>query len=287
MKKLVIPESYNYIAAFLTFQCNLTCSYCINANNTIDRRRKLLSGQEWVKGLERIVTRPGLPITFGGGEPTMHSDFYYLVNALHEKGYEMDLLTNSIFHVDAFMQQVKPEVFKREALYASIRVSYHPETMKANVLLDKVSKMLQAGYHIGIWAVGHPKYSKEIFDFGNEANKRGIDFRLKEFLGTYEGRVYGSYKYDDACVGVAMVRQVQCKTSELIIGPNGNIYRCHTDLYIDDDSHFQIGNILDEQFEIEDKYRRCDVYGFCNPCDIKVKYDRFQQMGHCAVDIIK
>ena len=35
-----------------------------------------------------------------------------------------------------------------------------------------------------------------------------------------------------------------------------------------------------------DEYRDCYVYGDCNPCDVKVKTNRFQQFGHTSVDII-
>jgi len=35
-----------------------------------------------------------------------------------------------------------------------------------------------------------------------------------------------------------------------------------------------------------DEYRDCKFYGDCNPCDIKVKTNRFQQSGHTSVDII-
>jgi len=77
-------------------------------------------------------------------------------------------------------------------------------------------------------------------------------------------------------------KKVLCRTTELIIGPNGNIYRCHSDLYA---NRKPIGNLLDSDFEIEDKFRECDFYGHCNPCDIKIKTNRFQQFGHTSVKI--
>jgi len=35
-----------------------------------------------------------------------------------------------------------------------------------------------------------------------------------------------------------------------------------------------------------DEYRECYFYGDCNPCDVKIKTNRFQQYGHTSVDII-
>ncbi|MBI5232727.1 MAG: radical SAM protein, partial [Deltaproteobacteria bacterium] len=39
------------------------------------------------------------------------------------------------------------------------------------------------------------------------------------------------------------------------------------------------------KFDIEDIFRVCHVFGHCNPCDIKVKTNRFQQWGHTSVEI--
>ena len=282
MKEIKLPTSYNYIAVFLTFMCNLKCSYCINANDTIDRRRRLLSGQEWVNALDCITSRPDLPLTLGGGEPTLHPDFYFIVNELHDLGHYMDLLTNSMFHVDVFMRQVGPEVFKRDAPYASIRVSYHPETMVAESVIYRVKKLLDKGYYVGIWSVDHPRYKGKIEEFAARCSKEGIDFRLKEFLGMYEGKLYGNYRYPGACRGDE-AGKVMCKTTELIIGPNGNVYRCHADLYLD---HTPIGHIMDENFFVKDIHRPCNIYGYCNPCDNKSpKYNRFQEKIHCSIHI--
>ena len=48
----------------------------------------------------------------------------------------------------------------------------------------------------------------------------GIDFRFKEFLGEYEGKLYGEYLYEGAC-DKNFKKQVLCKTTELIMGPDG------------------------------------------------------------------
>ncbi len=78
--------------------------------------------------------------------------------------------------------------------------------------------------------------------------------------------------------------EVLCKTTELIVGPGGEVYRCHHDLY---EGFPPIGNLLDEAFQIKDIFKPCSVYGFCNPCDIKVKTNRFQQYGHTSIEIIR
>ncbi|MFQ5441522.1 MAG: radical SAM protein [Thermodesulfobacteriota bacterium] len=279
-KPVIIPEHYNYIAVFLTLACNLTCSYCINSFGEVGSSKGHLSGPEWARALNRIVSRDNLPITLQGGEPSLHRDFFYILNHIRPE-LNIDILTNLQFDADEFMEKVSPERVKRASPYASIRVSYHPEVMELKPLVEKVLKLQGAGYSIGIWGVMHPSQEKEILDAEKYCRGAGIDFRLKEFLGEYNGKMYGTYRYPGAC-DKEFSKEVLCKTTELIIGPDGAVYRCHSDLY---EGRPPVGHITDPAFEIEDVFRPCSVFGHCNPCDIKVKTNRLQEFGHTSVEI--
>jgi hypothetical protein len=237
-----------------------------------------LSGDEWIGALNRI--EGDIPITLQGGEPSLHRDFYLIVNGIRPS-VPIDLLTNLQFDVDDFMKNVPPGRIRREAPYASIRVSYHPDTMKLGPTLAKVKKLLDHGYHVGLWTVAHPRYSAHIEYVKEQAAKLGIDFRTKEFLGVHEGQLYGTYKYEGACAN-AITAQCECKTTELLIAPDGMVFGCHSNLYSGIDP---IGNISDPDFVIKDDFRPCGHYGRCNPCDIKVKTNRFQEYGHTSVEI--
>ncbi|CAG1066239.1 hypothetical protein BAC1_01846 [uncultured bacterium] len=280
LKSIKIPDHYNYIAAFLTLACNLKCSYCINHYGSEGPARKRLSGQEWVRWLNRIVSRDDLPLTLQGGEPSLHKDFIYLINNLKPE-LHIDILTNLQFDVEEFISKVDPKRLRRNAPYASIRVSYHPEQMELAALVEKVLRMQDAGFSIGIWGVLHPSQEEIIRKAQAYCLSAGIDFRFKEFLGEHEGVMYGTFKYEGAC-SKAFERTVLCKTTELIMGSDGGVYKCHSDLY---EGREPVGNIIDPAFELEDVYRVCDAYGRCNPCDIKVKTNRLQQFGHTSVDI--
>jgi len=280
MKEIIIPSTYNYVAAFLTLYCNYHCSYCLNYFGEFKVSYKHLSGEEWVRGLNRITASDNLPITLQGGEPTLHKDFIYIINHLKPE-LNIDILTNLQLDVDEFIERVNPARLKRNASYASIRVSFHPEVMNLEETINKTLKMLNAGFSIAIWGVLHPRYEEVILKAKFLCEKYGIDFRTKEFLGRYNGKLYGTYKYPEACEGKA-TKDVLCKTTELIIGPDGRIYRCHSDLY---ENRLPIGHILDEGFSIIDEYRLCRFFSYCNPCDIKIKTDRFQQYGHTSVAI--
>lgn len=277
---LLVPASYNYIAAFLTLRCNLRCSYCINGFGALSRSRRLLTAQEWLAGLNRLHSRPDLPITLQGGEPSLHPGFYEIVTGVRPET-ALDLLTNLQFAPDLFMARVPASRLKRDAPYASIRVSYHPETMKLTELIAKVTTLLGQGYSVGVWAVEHPTQTAAIAEAEARCRAQGIDFRRKEFLGTHEGVMHGSYTYEGAVDSEAKAH-VECRTSELLIGPTGDLYRCHSDLYAD---RAPYGHLLDPDLRIEEGFRPCAVYGSCNPCDVKTKTNRFQQFGHTSVEI--
>ena len=284
MKPIKIPESYNYISAFLTMRCNLDCSFCLNAfSKSFKRGREEISGEEWVDSLNKIESRDDVPVTFSGGEPFLHKDFVYILNNV-KKELNIDILTNLSYEkgIENMIENVNPERIKRDSPYASIRVSYHPEQMNAEKLVSNVKRMKDAGFSIGIWSVlyPNPKQLSAINQMQFRCKDEDIEFRLKEYTGLYKGEVYGDYsKYPNASFSDKL-KNCLCKTSELLISPDGNVYRCHRDVFSEENP---IGNIT-KDFEL-DTFRKCDKYGQCHPCDVKVKTNYKQELGHTSVEI--
>lgn len=283
--EIVIPEEYNYIGAFVSLGCNLSCDYCINLNEENSTRksvsRKPMSGTNWAKAINRLhILNPDLPVTLQGGEPTLHKDFFDIVNEVNDN-IKLDLLTNMKFDVDEFISKINPKKFTREAKYAAIRVSYHPGQNDIDDLIRKTKKLNNAGFYIGIYSVMIPQNQAHIKEIQEKCLKEGIDFRIKEYLGFDGKEWHGTYKYPEA-ISQKVEKYCDCKTTELIIAPSGHVFRCHSDLY---ENRTPIGHILDPEFNIEQIYRSCYVFGHCNPCDIKVKTNRHQIFGHTSVDI--
>ena len=112
----------------------------------------------------------------------------------------MDLMTNLMFDVDEFIQNVPVWRFTRQAPYAPIRVSYHPGQNDIDQLIQKAMKLQEAGFRIGIYGIEHPSdaLNKHIHHTRDRCLELGLDFRLKEFLGQYEGTTYGTFKYQDS-----------------------------------------------------------------------------------------
>jgi MoaA/NifB/PqqE/SkfB family radical SAM enzyme len=279
---------HNYVAFFLSFACNLKCAYCINLHDNGSRseqaKRHYMSADDWIAAANRLVLRADLPLTLQGGEPTLYPEFYRFVNEVKPE-IKMDLMTNMMFDVDAFIARVPVWRFTREAPYAAIRVSYHPEQNSIDDLIAKTKKLQNAGFRIGLYGIEHPdpEIRKHILEVQERCLKLGLDFRLKEFLGEYSGKMFGTFKYDGSVLGESLKR-CECRTTEIIVDPAGFVYKCHADLYNGRDP---IAHILDEGFNEDsiDEFRECESFGTCNPCDVKVKTNRFQIFGHTSVEI--
>ena len=269
--KIIVPAPYNYISAFLTFACNFKCHYCINKYGSL-HQYKQMPVEDWIRGLNRIITTSDRPITITGGEPTLYKGFYKLIDWINPD-LNIDLLTNGNFNVEDFMKEVHPDRMKRDAKYASIRISFHPGYTDIHKLQHVAHSLHENGYSVGIWAVDTGAVPSHLID---DFEWLGIDFRTKEYLDAENG----TYQYPLAMDGKP--KPCLCKPSEMLIAPDGRLFRCHADLYRGIDSY---GHILDEVVTLPNEFLPCDQYGLCNPCDIKTKFDRFQQLGHCSVEI--
>jgi hypothetical protein len=276
------------VAFFLTLSCNLKCPYCINLHDNAARGgqtgRKILIAEDWIVAANRLVLRADLPLTLQGGEPTLYPGFYRFVNEVKPE-LKMDLMTNLMFDVDAFIRNVPVWRFTRKAPYAAIRVSYHPDQNDIDDLIAKTLKLQHAGFRIGLYGIEHPdpQLRAHILTIQERCLALGLDFRLKEFLGEYNGAMYGTFKYDGS-VAAQTLLTCECRTTEIIVDPAGYVYKCHADLYA---GRNPIAHILDADFNEDsiDQFRSCSYYGTCNPCDVKLKTNRFQIFGHTSVEI--
>lgn len=286
LKELEIPSEYNYAAVFLTLGCQLKCSYCINImdykRSSLVHERRAMTAKDWIEGLNRIEAREDLPLSIQGGEPTSHPDFYEIINGVNRP---MDLLTNCQFNISEFMERIPTWKFKRQAPYASIRVSFHPEQMELDDTVNRVRTLYEYGYQVGVWMVEVPDQMHIFSEAKHQFQRAGIDFRGKELLGEYKGVVYGHYRYPGAVEAPREnLKSCMCRTTELIIAPDGSVHRCHSDVY---NLRRGIGHILDEQFSLDRTFRFCPVFGDCSGCDVKVKTNRFQIHNHTSVEIIE
>jgi len=276
----MISKQFNYAEAFLTLTCNLNCSYCINKYDGVNRNREELSARKWAKAINRFNWQ--MPITLGGGEPTLYKEFYKILELIKPE-VNLELLTNLTFDPLEFVEKTSPKRFtKKEGAYKSIRVSYHPEKHNPTELINKVKFLQDSGFKIGIFGINHPDNMKPNIEIAEYARKKGLYFFIKDYLGEINNHKFGFLKYPDAISGKK--RQVLCRTKDILIGPEGNVYKCHRDLY---HNKHKLGNITNPDFKFKFRFRKCLDYGLCNPCDVKARTNRFLQMGDCNVEIVK
>jgi len=295
LKTVFLPRMYEYIGAFLTFDCNLKCPYCINRFGDFAWKNPPLNyrpAEQWLTALTRImgIHKTGtdiLPVTLCGGEPTCHPQFYDIVRGLYEYGYKTDLLTNLSFNVQEFVDNVPADVFIREIYYPTIRVSFHATVMpntKAfrKKFIDKVCFLRDSGYPIGIYTINTEEGIEANKSMAQLASVNNIAFYVKPYLGYDDnGVLRGRYTYPEALNEIK--RKAKCRTRELLISPSLDIYRCHHDLYKDINP---LGSLLDKDVSIDYMFRNCDNLGKCNPCDVKSKTSRHGTVGYTSVDII-
>lgn len=248
-----LPSMFNYIGILITLRCNFKCSYCLNWRMNKEER----DVDYWLKAIDRIET--DLPITLSGGEPSIHKAFFPLLMNLDKK---FDLLTNLSFDIDKFIENVSVDRFQNEKGYAPIRVSFHPGFSEKINVIERVRKMIDAGFRVGVYVVE------------TEDNKPVVEgLRKIEWLDLQVK------PYVDHEVKIKEKETGKCAISELIVGPDGNVYKCHRDLYKGEEP---IGELLTIP-NIDYEYRECNNVNECHPCDTKVKRNRFGKYGYTSV----
>lgn len=280
MNRIPVPKELNYVAAFLSLDCNHRCVYCINRPGEKLSSRSEASAATWLSYLNRLELPDDLPISFQGGEPSRHPEFFDILNGVRDD-LHVDLLTNLSFNVDEFTRAVAPRRFLRKSPYASIRVTYHPGQSNLDELLEKFVFLQARGYPVGLYSIEVPGHEALIQKAQERTKALGIDHRTKEYLGRWRGQIYGTYHYPDGLYA-KHTRSVSCRTTELLMAPDGKIFRCHRDLYVNENP---VGDIASGLYVPESKFRACDKFGNCNPCDLKRKTNRFQIHGHASVEV--
>lgn len=320
LPKLDIPPSCQYIGAFLTMACNLSCGYCINKPDQSQDRRKLYPGSkiitpdEWIAIFNRIPFNHTLPITLQGGEPTLYWHRKGIGEILAGTNHYYDLLTNFVMPPDKFVASLNGHKHKlmRGSIfgvpYQSIRVSYHAQEMKRiwedgiDELVRRCEALREYGFEVSadrektdvcIHMVAHPE---------NETPTINGDvlFTEKPFLGVHNGILYGDYLYPHSTDLIERgihheTLQCECRTKELLIDPVGDVWDCHYHLYqhwLGRGDYKPVGNMLDPEFSMERlaEFRPCNDYGRCIGCDTKRKNNRFmdlefKQKAHTSCEI--
>jgi len=281
-----LPGDYDYVGVYLTNVCHLSCPYCITghhgASYRAERLRQLIPSQ-WIEGLNRLELPEGIPVTLQGGEPFLYKGIWEILENVRHK---VDILTAlpPLLDRERFLRLKTLDWNKRETPYPTIRVSYHKGQNDYKELIRRLAELNDI-VSIGLYYLDHPAYEQEEYqEVKRFADEHGVELRKKEFLGLWDGKIYGTFLYEDAVLGQRKGVRVLCRNTVVPIGPDGTVYRCHSDLYFGRRA-LALGNITDESLEFPRGHLICDNYGLCSECDVKVKTNHHQIYGYTSVDI--
>jgi SAM-dependent methyltransferase len=283
--KNIVKVPYQYVsgnpywAGFLTLDCTSRCWYCIQhvcksefkvARTNYESNR--LSGEEWINFYNRLQKFKGHRLGIIGGEPTLHPDFFDIVNGI--KDYYMTITSNlTTDNIKKFDTKIKDKTNLR------INTSFHPSAISVADFSDRVHMLRGQGFHVDqIAMVDTPfdDYRKYALQF----IERGISLYPQTFLGIIKGELFPN---PDSTVvtnhgetgidNIAQYREgfsckekndVLCATNRFLVAPDGGIYRCHYHLYSKREAQ---GDVRTGTFPPSQDYVMCKDYGHCNPCD--------------------
>lgn len=83
----------------ITYRCNSSCMFCA-ADHPILQEEQEMTLEEFKQILDQHQIQKGHRIILNGGEPTIHRDFFGIIDAVHDRGAKIDLFTNGMMFSD-------------------------------------------------------------------------------------------------------------------------------------------------------------------------------------------
>jgi hypothetical protein len=280
LPKIIVSPEQNYIAAFPALSSGLDIYGEFDNASGPPVKRSSMTGRQWTDALNRFVLREDLPITLQCGEPSLNDDLFFIVNNLRS---DIRLVLNISLHIDfyEFIKNVSPERLRRDA-QADIRANFNPSAMGLDEAIKKIQLLKGAGFNVGLYMVTRPDAAVHEPEVRKKCEKADIPVTAKDIIGIYDGKLYGTLKWEGCCGG-AELKNVLCRTNGILIAPDGNVYRCHHDLYHAVDP---VVHVLSPYFPGMRKFIPCDHFGRCFPCDADAAPRRSGDFGRASVDVI-
>jgi MoaA/NifB/PqqE/SkfB family radical SAM enzyme len=291
MKSISISSPFNsYWAVFLTLACNFKCPFCIQTISGPVPHYDIIKGDAWVKALNSIEGRTKKrlfrrnkvkKLALIGGEPTLHPDFFEIINGLDSK-WSLTVTTNlgtKLFNnIGLFAKKVK----RRKRI--RIHPSFHNSSIDIREFVSKVKDLQKTGLKVNrTFVVCYPPDETNLFkEYQEIFRKNGLFLERQRFNGFLDGILYpfkgdeSGYefkdnikdyaKYKQAC-GLSSKDKIHCKMNKILFAPDGSIYNCHYKVYSKSSDCY--GNIFSENADVQlpSDFFLCNDYGFCNPCD--------------------
>jgi len=174
-KKKVVPPLPDNIIFEVTTRCNHVCDHCYNAwkNRTVYPDVKELPTKKTLTLLQKVLDQVGVElVTLTGGEPLLRSDFFDIVDFLHEKNVAINLITNGTLLSEQVIERLGP---------SKIRIFELPILSSKSVVHDALSGITGAFDKV-TEAIANLKLSGQMVIGVFVATKKNID----DFRGVLE-----------------------------------------------------------------------------------------------------
>lgn len=288
----------------LSQDCNLRCSHCYNFDRTRDqevhkRSGRSLSVNEWKKVISEIIDAGGFVICFTGGEVTLVSYLWELIDFVHSKNAMVKIKTNGTTFSQRFMSQIKkhrPDSIEL-SIYGMSEESYSKFTGRSGMFLkmsEGVENILKTDSILNINFILNRFNAHEVdemisfankfnltFSFSDEITKRyddtdsSLDFNLTDdqYFKLLNSKNAKYFKINHDLNNHRF--QCSCAKSVCGVGYNGDIYPCigapikagsvldsdFVEVWNESPVFNEIRQITNESFK---DCVKCDLAQFCN-----------------------
>ena len=108
LKKLKLQAPLAVLAE-LSHRCPLSCAYCSNPIELIQKNKELET-KDWLKVIDEAADMGIYQIHFSGGEPTARKDLEDMVEHAHKRKMYTNLITSAVLLTRERLEKLKSDV---------------------------------------------------------------------------------------------------------------------------------------------------------------------------------
>lgn len=274
LPQIKIGGDINCIAAYLTDYNDPTNGPSEPGGRFPVSKTQFMTAAQWTSALNRLDPANDTPVRLINGGPALHPEFHDIIEGLNNS-LQLIFATSLKFDTAEFIKQTQP------GRSIKVHAGYAPETLKADEAISRSTKLKDAGFDITVIMGVRPDIALFEPEIRHKCESAGIDFIARDMPDPGASGQGGKLKWDDCC-GAAHAKNVLCRTTGILIAPDGNVYRCHSNLYNRADP---VVHILSPFFPATKKFLPCGRYGGCDPADVALSPAR-NLVNTISVDII-
>jgi MoaA/NifB/PqqE/SkfB family radical SAM enzyme len=167
----------------ISYRCNYNCSYCPTHESLMSEDSIYISMNKMQEISYDMYKRySSCHIRFSGGEPFIYPNFIEFLQELSEF-HTLEVSTNLSMDVNELKKKLRPEGIL-------LSTSFHPEFVNIHEFLKKISFLKNNKFNVSVTYVAYPPFLKQLGYYKEIIEKKGIQFIIQLFNGSFGERVY-------------------------------------------------------------------------------------------------